>query len=343
VTSAAASGPRSPRGRAARIVRAWVALLGERETGESLALFRVAVGVVTLWSLLSVARAGLVEAFWMDAADGGVFELSGGDRLLALLGGPARATVWTLFGLGVAGAAFVASGLRARASAVVALVAYKTLVSANTVAWHAYDVMITNALWICVLADTSRTLSLDCRLRTGTFTSAERVHAWPRYIGVFQLVVIYFWTGIQKLSPAWTPIDGYSALYWIFQDHNWRRFDMAWTAWLYPATQVATAVSWLWEVSAPLLLAVFYFRRTSARPGRLRAIFNRRDLRRYFALFGVVFHLAIFATLEVGPFSFVALAFYFLLFGPREWAALWSRVRGEPTITRADPARAGET
>src|SRR5262249_28786068 len=137
---------------------------------------------------------------------------------------------------------------------------------------------------------------------------------------------VYTMAGVQKLSPIWTPLGDYSAIYWVLQSPNWRRFDMRWTAWIYPLTQVATALTWFWEVSAPALLLVFYFRRTRDRPGRLRRLFNARDLRLVYAGFGVVVHTSIFVLMDVGPFSFIALAFYFLLWSPREWR-------------RANPAR----
>jgi hypothetical protein len=94
---------------------------------------------------------------------------------------------------------------------------------------------------------------------------------------------------------------------------------MTWVAWVYPLTQVATAISWLWEITAPLLLLAFWYRATADRPGRLRRLFNRVNFRRLFVVIGVMIHLGILLFLEVGPFSWITLSFYLCLYHPDEW------------------------
>jgi hypothetical protein len=59
---------------------------------------------------------------------------------------------------------------------------------------------------------------------------------------------------------------------------------------------------------------------------------NRLDWRTGFVLFGVGMHLTIFAAMEVGPFTWISLAFYLVLWHPDEWHRMlpqWvsSRVR----------------
>jgi hypothetical protein len=118
---------------------------------------------------------------------------------------------------------------------------------------------------------------------------------------------------------VWTPGGGYSALYWVFQEPTWRRFDMTWTAQLYPLTQVATAVAWWWEVLAPLLLVVYWLRYTADRGGRLRRLVHKYDPRLLFAGIGVVLHLTIAFTVNVGPFSWISLSYYLCLIPPDAW------------------------
>ena len=129
---------------------------------------------------------------------------------------------------------------------------------------------------------------------------------------------MYGATGLHKLGATWLPTGGYSALYWALQDAVFRRFETAWVAWVYPLTQVGTLVAWCFEVLSPLLLLVFFYRATRERPGRVRALFNRVDLRIPYLLVGLCLHLGIWLLFEVGPFSPISLSFYFCLWRPEE-------------------------
>lgn len=296
---------------------AWVELLSHREPGTTLAWFRIAVALVLVYALLSMIAAGLVDVMWVDAAHGGLQTLSTRHWLVGLLGGRTATTAWTLvlggLGLGV----LLAVGLGGRLTALVALQAYYALTTAQGTLTGGYDTLVTNGLWLLVLAESTATLSLDCRLRTGRFTSDRPVPAWPRYLAILQIVVVYTTTGLHKLSPVWTPGGDCSALYWVFQEPTWRRFDMAWTAWAFPLTQLATALTWWWEVLAPLLLVVYWARHTAARGGRVRRVLGRVDLRKAWAAVGIALHLGILLTLDVGPFSWISLSYYLCLVPPR--------------------------
>lgn len=296
----------------------WVAALGRREAGTSLACFRMGVGVAALYSLLSVGLAGLLDVVWVDCSEGGYACLPPGSGLVAWLGGPTRSVMHGLYGLALASTLAVALGLGGRVSTFVALQTYLAVAYANPHVVGGYDLLITNALWLLVLGNGNATLSLDAKLRTGRFVSAAQVAAWPRYLAVFQLVVVYTTTGLHKLSADWLPAGDFAALYHVFQDPTWRRFDMRWTASVYPLTQLGTAVTWLFEVGAPVLLLWFYARATAERGGRLRRAFAARDLRVGFTALGVCLHVGILLTLDVGPFSLVALSYYFCLWGPHE-------------------------
>jgi hypothetical protein len=209
----------------------------------------------------------------------------------------------------------------------VTLQIFLALSDVNSHAGGSDDPLLANGLWLLVLAQSTRTLSLDCRLRTGSWRSAELVPAWPRYLAVVQLFLMYWSTGLQKVSAYWTPAGDFSALYFILQQPTWQRIDMTWAAHVYPLTQAATALTWCWELGAPLWLLAFWWRDTRDRPGRLRALANRIDLRSWLAAVGVVLHLGILAAMEVGPFSLIALSFYLCLYHPDEYTALLNRVR----------------
>lgn len=296
----------------------WVALLERREPGTSLALFRIAVGLCVIWSIGSVVRADLIDVIWVDRAYGGYRSLGDGDRLLALLGGPRPEVIWPMTWACLAGAAALVLGLGGRLTALIVLQLFLPLSDANSHAGGSDDPLLSNALWLLVLARSTATLSLDCRLRTGRWTSPEQVPSWPRWLAIVQLFLMYGSTGLQKLSASWTPGGGFSALYYILQQPTWQRGDMSWAAQVYPLTQLATALTWTWEVGAPLWLLAFWFRYTRDRPGRLRALCNRVDLRSIMAGIGLVLHLGILSLMEVGPFSLVALSFYTCLYHPDE-------------------------
>jgi len=304
----------------------WVALLAGREAGTSLALFRIACAGSLLWSVGSVVLQGVVPVIWLSPDDGGFATTREGPWLFRCLGGVTPTTVWlTVAGVLLAGL-LLALGGGGRLMAFLALQGYMVLTSLNVHAIGAYDWLLTNALWLLVLGRSTATLSLDCRLRTGRWWSDEPVSAWPRYVAVYQIVLVYWSTGMHKVSRAWSPADGFSALYYILQEPTWQRWDMAWLAHVYPLTQAATAATWLWELTAPLLLLVLWYRRTARRPGRLRALCNRLPLRGLWVAAGVAMHLGILLLMDVGPFSLVALAYYPCLFRPDEWRRLGARL-----------------
>lgn len=303
-----------------RLWSAWVALTCARETGETLAVFRVALGVVVAYALCSMISADLVDVMWVDASHGGLQRLSQHHWLVSLLDGQTHTGAWSLVIAALVLAACLVIGLGGRITALLAAQVYYALTSGHDALSGGYDVMIVNALWLMVLGDSTATWSLDCRLRTGAWHSAQTIAAWPRYLLILQLVVIYATTGLKKVSPVWTPGGDHSALYWVFQEPTWRRFDMTWTASAYGLTQLGSAVTWWWEVLTPLLLLVYWARHTAAQGGGLRHALNRFDLRKYWAAIGVALHVGIFALLNVGPFSPVSLAYYLCLIPPETFA-----------------------
>jgi hypothetical protein len=301
----------------------WVALLAEREAGTALALFRIACGLSLLYSVGSVALHGMVPVIWLPPGEGFATTREG-PWLFQQFGGLTPTTAWLTVTVTLLAGLLLVLGGGGRLTALLALQAYMILTSLNVNAVGGYDWLLTNALWLLVLGRATATLSLDCRLRTGLWRSDEPVSAWPRYVAVYQIVLVYWSTGLHKVSRAWTPAGGFSALYYILQEPTWQRWDMTWLAHVYPLTQLATATTWLWELTAPLLLLVLWYRRTAGRPGRLRALCNRLPLRGLWVAVGLGVHLGILLLMDVGPFSLVALCYYPCLFRPDEWQRLAS-------------------
>lgn len=323
----------------------WVALLGRREPGTALALFRIVTGVSLLYTLASVVAADLVGVLWVDAAHGGYRSIEGG-WLVESMGGATPRTVWTLVGIGLGASVLLTLGVLARGSALVAGQALLALSALNPHARSAYDFLLIDSLWLLVLADSSATLSLRCRRQTGRWCSDRLVAAWPRYLVIAQLTVLYLCTGLNKISLYWTPAGGFSALYYILQQPSWQRGDMSWVASIYPLTQVGTAVTWLWELSWPVVPLALWYRHTAERGGRLRRLFGRVPVRTIYVVIGIGMHLTSAAIMVIGALPWITLAYYPCLFradelrrGHRRLVASILRRRCAPAA-RAPPPRA---
>ena len=310
------------------MIRGWDALVrmsSRRERGDALAVFRVLAALAILYSLLSIAAADLVDVLWVAREHGGMQHVFA-SPLLELMGGATPGNVWALWIAALIADLLLLVGLFGRVSAFVLLQSYVALSSTNGLASGGYDMLITNALWLMVLGDTTATASVDCYRRHRRFTSDDLVAVWPRLALVWQIALVYFFTGIQKASAPWTPGGGYTALYWVMHDPTFMRFDGSGLAVaLLPLTRIGTAVAWHWEHLSILLPLVLHFRATKDRPGRLRALFNRVDLRLVWAAIGVTMHLGILLMLNAGPFSLISVSYYVALFAPDEVRAVLAR------------------
>jgi len=315
------------------IGRSWsrfVAWMGETEDATALALFRIGVGLCVIFTVGAMVERGLVEVLWIDEAFGGLRPLGRGPWLVAWLGGPTPGVVWSFVAVSLASAVLMVLGLGGRLTALVALLATTNLVDLNNQAGGSYDELLSNALWLCVLGGGFRTLSVDAWLRHRRMWPEVQVVSIVRWLAAWQLVLMYASTGIQKVSAHWVPGGESSALYYILQQPSWHRFDMSWVAWVYPLTQLATTITWFWEVLAPLWVLALAWDRPRAdgtrRTTGLAGWSNRLRIRWLYFAVGVGMHLVIHATMDVGPFSLVSLAFYAVMVHPEEWRALGRRL-----------------
>lgn len=297
-----------------------------REAGTSLALFRIGLGLSVLAIVVPMHFTRVHELVLVDVSDGG-YTTTYANWLVDLLGGPTRAGIerllaaMTLIGLSLT------LGLGGRVTAFLALQTCLALHGLNPDVSGGANKLLINALWLAVLADTTATLSLDCWLRHRRLWSDTPVAAWPRFLAVHQLVVMYTATGVQKLAGvAWTPWGDFSAVYQVLLQPAYRRFDVEWIARIYPLLQLATVLTLIFEIGAFVWLLAAWYRDTRDRPGRLRAAFNRRDIRLIWAMTGVGLHVLIELFLNVGPFSLVTLSFYACLWHPDAWPRLARRL-----------------
>jgi hypothetical protein len=301
---------------------AWVDALSARESATSLALFRIVIGLGVILDVGSVVAHGLVSVLWLQPEHGGMRRLGEGPWLLAWLGGPSPPAVWTLTCGALLGGALMVAGIGGRWASILALLCTVNVVNINGHAGGSYDELLTNALFLTVLGPGHQTLSVAARLRTGTWWPKVEVLAFPRWLAIWQLVLMYCSTGLQKLSFYWVPGGEASALYYIYQQPTWQRMDMRFTAWLFPLTQMGTLVTWFWEVLSPLWLLALVWSAWPERAGRCGRIANRVGLRWWFFGIGLLAHVLIWLTMEVGPFTLVSLAYYFAVVHPWEWDSL---------------------
>ena len=297
----------------------WVDRVSTTESATAQALFRIGVGLGTILTVGSVVWNGLLPVLWIDADGGGYRSLGHGPWLVELLGGPTARAIWAMAVGSLAGAVLLVVGLGGRLGALFTLICTTQVLDVNGHAGGSYDMLLTNAQWIAVLSGGERTLSLQARLDTGTWWPIVRILAFPRWLGLWQLVLMYCATGLQKLSAYWVPGGESSALYYILQQPEWHRRDMSFLAYVFPLTQLATTTTWFWEVTTPLWLLAVWWSVDPTRPGRLPRLSQRIGLRWTYAVVGAFMHLMIFATMEVGPFSFLSMIFYVLAVHPWEW------------------------
>ncbi|HEU4403680.1 MAG TPA: HTTM domain-containing protein [Polyangiaceae bacterium] len=318
-------------GGARRAARAWVSFWDRREHPASLALVRIFVAATIAADYAQVAALGLVGVLWAPAAEGGLSAARPGAPLCQAFAwfGPSAATARAVFGVALASALCLGVGLFSRASALVLLLASAQLGHILPDGDRGIDTLLRNALVVLCLSPAGETWSVDARRRRGAWSAPAGLlaPAWPRYLLVAQLVVLYFSAGAQKLSSPWSAAGGYSALYYLLNHPHYATFDFRWTGRVYPLTQFGTFMTLLFEQSAPLVPLALYYRATRERPGRLRRLFNRSRFFAAWVFTGAAFHLLLAVTMNLGIFPWGVLALYPALFAPREIMAFLSRAR----------------
>jgi hypothetical protein len=315
----------------------WVALLSRTEPGDALALYRMAIGVVVSLTVAFVAFSGALPVIWYPASAGGLQAIPRAWGMMEWLGGSTVRNV-NLVSVGVVvGGLVFALGLGGRLTALFLLQGWMSLSRLHGEALGSYDFLMSNALWIAFLSDSTRTLSLDCKLRTGSWTSDVPVTCWPRWLGIVQILMVYGSTGLQKVGPEWSPAGGFSAVFYALHDPNWLRWDMQLSG-VYFFTQVGTAMTWLFELGAPLVGYLLWCQFSVEKGGRIRTRIAKWPIRQLYLLVGVGMHCGIILTMEVGPFSYIAMALYFCFLTGDEAKSLVQRARARFAAPAAAPA-----
>jgi hypothetical protein len=196
------------------------------------------------------------------------------------------------------------------------VVAWALTVSFQTrLAWlnNGSDDLYRTGLFFLIFTRAGAVWSIDAWLRARSRPVPEpvTVPAWPVRLLQIQLVLIYFFTGLAKVTTGypsdaadwWDAVRGQDwlngeAVYWVLNDTAVNRFPYH----LVPVPLlICRLLSWatlVFELGFPVFVLF-------------------RSTRRWLLLAGVAFHLGILLHTDVGSFSLVSLCWYTLfLSGP---------------------------
>ncbi len=313
------------------MIRWWVELWDRREAPTILAIVRIGLGLVLFADFMTVWGLGLVETLWTDTAHGGLSQASGISRV----------PLWyQLFGAGPASARALHAGLVltsftlalgwfSRSSALLLMLLYAQSSAILPEADRAIDMLLRNVLMILACSRCGAIWSLDAIVRTGHVSGdGQPIEAWPRYLIVLQLVVMYFTAGVQKYGQHWWPWGGSSALYVILNDWAYAKYRFGWLIHqpFYAFTQLSVFVTMFFQWTYPVVL-LHYFPPRGA-PGIFRRWMARWQAHWVWIGVGALFHLAIASTMALGIFPWGMLVLYPAYLHPDEAAALFRRARG---------------
>jgi hypothetical protein len=309
-----------------RLWQGIVAFWAEREHPAPLAAFRIALGLVVLHTWWSV--------WWHEVGPLYVAEKLGGfapdnaaPAWLEAMGGASPQAVDALVWSGMALSALLVIGWGGRVVPLVLGQICMVLFALHSGTGGGHDRLITNGMWMLVLGDGTATWSIDAWRRTGAWSNAMPISSLARRLGVFQLVVMYTLTGLQKQGKAWMASGDYRAVYDTLQLPSWRQGDNTWAADFLWLSQISTIIAWWWETLWVLLGVALLLRHTAFEHTRLGRLARAFDLRPIFVFLGLVTHGFLWITMNLGPFTAVTFAFYLCLITDED-VARWRGRRG---------------
>ena len=290
------------------LVRRWDQFWFAEVPSEAMALVRIAVGLAGLVNLIGFTP---VEPFWMLD---GLAPLPGGGlgfRSYLIESGLGTAAGWTFFVALSTAFVCMVLGFFANAFILVCFLGSLLQVRWNPLPLTAGHGVLLAILFCLIWADCGARLSIGERSRRrspgdlvgeqGTrpwrVNDRSRQPYWPLRLIQVQVALIYLTSGLFKLfGTAWR--DGSAVYYATGQNIFGRIFHFypfpASLGWMLTALTYATV---LWELSFPLLIL-------------------NRVTRRVALVTGIAMHLGIWATMEVGPFTWMMLAAYVAFLDP---------------------------
>lgn len=294
--------------------RWWVRSWSAEEPPLTLAIVRIAVGLTLLLECSSLWAPDVLDPLFTPLSAGGLATGDGGVWVSAL-GGPTAATAPGLLAAISALSVCLVVGLGGRLTSLLLLQALIALHALPYDVGGGVDRLLINVVFLLLLGQSTATLSVDCRLRTGAWRSQAPVRAFPRYLMVVQLVVLYVTAGALKTSGWGWP---FPAVYRALQRPAYARWDGAWLADVYPLTQLGTAVTWWWEATF-FVLGLWFVARRGVFGDVWAARARRWDLRWPYLGVGLIMHLSLLVMLNIGRFVPLTLCLYLAFVDPDEW------------------------
>jgi len=311
------------------LIERWVALWDRREAPTSLSLLRVFVGAVVLLDLLAAKTAGAVPELWTPPPLGMAGGFTGEWPLTAQWFGATPETALLLWRIAVVSALLFLFGALHRPAGLVLTFALAELGHGQPDS-DGFDRLMRLVVPILTLSQANARWSVDAWVRQNFGRApAALVPAWPRYLVAMQLAWMYFSAAHNRDDPAWWPTGGFSAIGQILADPHFARFPAGSLAFLYPLTQVATAATMLFEMSAPLMLTSRDLYGDHAPGGKWTEFIRRHHVRFAWLALGALLHLGIALTMQLGMFPFGMLALYPAFLHPDDFPK--TRVRLSPS------------
>lgn len=306
-------------------------LFDESEKPTVLALIRIFVALTVVYDLAVVGILDLPVWLWAPIDQGGVSPTATAATSWFYKVFPSSADSATTLYVGMlVSAALFGIGFFTRTSAIVYVLLSAQSQILNDVGDRGIDRAIRIVILILAFSAAGRVYSVDARIKTGTFRGDDaEAPAWPRYLVVCQLVIMYTAAGLSKSATLWLPWGGHGALYVILNEPIYATMDFGFLEHpvLYFLTQVGTASSRTWELMSGIVLLAAHYRRTPNGPGGLRRFMNRYPIRNLYVAFGVAFHVLLVFTLKLGIFPWSMLAFFPAFFRPDEIEGWFERLR----------------
>jgi hypothetical protein len=309
-------------------MKAWVELWDRREPPHVLAVIRMLIAAVVVVDLAGVYGLDLVETFYASSSDGGLANLGSRDpKPLLYRWLPLEAsTAWWSWCAAFFSAVAFGTGTLTRLSGLIFVLASANLAQILPPTDRAIDILLRNMVLLLSLSSCHRVWSVDALIRCRRWSGdPSPAPAWPRFLIIIQLFIMYFTAGVQKVGLTWTPVGDWSALYIVLRDPAFAVLSDSTLDSFYRVTQLATISTWLWEWSTPLAAYALWSRATRGRPGHLRAWLNASGFWFKWVVVGACFHLGIATTMRLGMFPYGVLALYPAFFSSSEWRSWLQR------------------
>jgi hypothetical protein len=306
-----------------RPLRDWDRFFFEPQTARVLGLYRIAIGVLTIYAFLLFAKDA--SAFFSDR---GVLRVETLERVNSrewhTLLGYVRSPLGVKLALGalfLAAAAFTV-GVQTRVSSVVLFILVTSFHERNNLVLNSGDTLLRTMLFLFMFAPAGAALSIDSlrrRLRApaGTVAGPVLVAPWAQRMMQLQVAIVYITTAYAKTRGELYHQG--SAMYYVFGivDFNVRGIENLMN---YPVLYSALTFGTLFvEVSIPFLI---WFRAT----------------RPYAVVLGVLLHLWIMVCMILPVFGILMVTTYICFFREEdcEQAREWLKERfGQTRVWRA--------